>query len=110
MPGPFFWFFALVALVTVVMAIRFAFRPSERALATLRPMCAATICAALASFFLGIANGLMAFRAVLHGPDAAQASSLALSGLAESFGPLILAFAGVSVAWLLVAAGLRRQV
>lgn len=113
MPGPFFWFFALVALVTIIMAVRFAFRPSERGLAMLRPMCAATIFAALASFLLGIANALMGMSAALERTtDPAVIARLwrtFMSGLAESPGPLILAFAGVSVAWLLVAVGLRRQ-
>jgi hypothetical protein len=110
MPGPQFFFFAAVALVTAIAAIDFAFRPSERRLAVIRPLCAATICAGLASFLMGVANGLMALRYVLSD---AQATSrpwhAVLPGLAESFAPLIIAFAGVAVAWLLVAVGLRRQ-
>ena len=45
-------------------------------------------------------------------PDAtaaAEARTVFLSGLAEATAPLILAFAPLAVAWLLVTAGLRRQ-
>ena len=43
MPGPVFWFFPIIGLATLAVAIRFAFRPAERTLAILRPLSAATI-------------------------------------------------------------------
>ncbi len=114
MPGPFFWFFAIVAVATLATAAKFAFRPAERTLAVVRPLCAATIFSALAAFLLGVANGLVALNGALErAPDAAASARVwreLLPGFIESPGPLILAFAGVSVAWLLVAVGLRRQV
>jgi hypothetical protein len=113
MPGPFFWFFALVALATLATAIAFAFRPAERTLAVLRPLCAATICSALAACLLGVVNGLYGLNHALEqAPDAAAVARvwrMALPAFAESPGPLILGFAAVSVAWLLAAVGLRRQ-
>jgi hypothetical protein len=105
MPGPVFFFFALVGLAVLAMAIRFAFRPAERALAVVRTLAAATICASLAAFFAGVANGLMALSAGrLPGP------AVMAAGFAESLIALILGFAVVSVTWLLVAVGLHRQV
>jgi len=113
MPGPFFWFFALVGLAAVVTASAFAFRPAERTLAMLRPLCAATITSALAAFLLGVVNGLYGLdRALEQAADPAAIARvwrMALPAFAESPAPLILAFAAVSVAWLLVAVGLRRQ-
>ncbi len=112
MPGVQFFFFAAIAVLTVVAAAHFAFRPTERRLSVVRPLCAATICGGLASFLIGMANGVMA----IHRSFAEQSSAtvqvpwkFVLPGLVESFAPLIIAFAGVAVAWLLVAVGLRRQ-
>ena len=115
MPGPFFWFFAIVALVTLGTSIGFAVRPAERTLAILRPLCAATVFAALASFFLGVANGLTGLKwnlanAAAHpGAAAAVRPEAILGGVIESLAPLVLSCAVVSVAWLLAAVGLRRQ-
>lgn len=113
MPGPFFWFVVVVGLATIAVAITFALRPTERTLAVLRPLCAATLFSALAAFLLGIANGLVALgRALDRATDAAASAGvwrMFIDGLAESPAPLILGFALVSVSWLLVAVGLRRQ-
>lgn len=114
MPGPIFWFFAAVGLVTLATAIGFALRPAERRLAVLRPLCAATICSSLAAFFAGVANGLFALNRLLEqAADPAAASrawTLFVGGIAESPIALILGFAVVAVAWLLAAVGLHRQV
>ncbi len=113
MPGPFFFFAVIVGLVTLAMAIRFAFRPSEKALSVIRPLCAATAFSSLAAFFLGVANGLFGLsRALERAADAAASAQVwrtFLAGLAESPAALILGFAILSVSWLLVAVGLRRQ-
>ena len=113
MPGPFFWFVVIVGLATLAVAVTFAFRPAERTLAVLRPLCAATIFSALAAFLMGTANGLKAMGHFLDtATDAAgttRAWRMFLDAMAESPAPLVLGFAVVSVAWLLVAVGLRRQ-
>lgn len=113
MPGPFFFFAVIVELVTLGTAIRFAFRPAERTLAIIRPLCAATAFSSLAAFFLGIANGLMALsRALERATDAAAAAQvwrMFVGALAEAPAALILGFAVLAVSWLLAAVGLRRQ-
>jgi hypothetical protein len=113
MPGPFFFFVVIVGLATLATAIQFAFRPSEKTLSVLRPLCAATAFSSLAAFFLGVANVLVVLNRTLErGTDAAasaQAWRTLMGGLAESPAALILAFALLSVSWLLVAVGLRRQ-
>jgi hypothetical protein len=114
MPGPFFWFSALVDLVTLAMAVRFTLYPSERSLAILRPLSAATVFSALAAFLLGLANGLAFLsRSLERSTDPAGAArvwTVFISGMAESPAALVLAFAVLSAVWLLVAVGLRRQV
>ena len=113
MPGPFFFFAVIVGLATLWTAAYFAFRPTEKTLSVLRPLCAATAFSSLAAFFLGVANGLFALQRALERAvdEAARAQvwRIFLGGLAESPAALILAFALLSVSWLLVAVGLRRQ-
>jgi hypothetical protein len=108
MPGPVFFFFALVGLVTVATAAYFAFRPSERTLGILRPLCSATIYSALASFFAGVTNGLYGLTRMLSSQQGVAPQTI-IRAFAESPIPLVAGFALVSVAWLLVAVGLRRQ-
>jgi len=116
MPGPVFWFFPIIGLVTLAVAVRFAFRPAERTLAILRPLAAATITSALAAVLLGTANGLMGLKwAMERGVRAGQAASAAvnapaiLGGTIESLAALAACAALLTVVWVLVAVGLRRQ-
>ena len=113
MPGPFFWFVVIVGLATLATSINFALRPAERTLAVLRPLSAATAFSSLAAFLLGLANGLVGLsRSLEHAADAASTSRVwrvFIAGLAESPASLVLGFALLSVVWLLVAVGLRRQ-
>jgi len=116
MPGPLFWFFPIVGLFALAQAIRFAFRPAERTLAILRPLTAATAASALAAVFLGMANALMGLkwamdRAVQAGQAAAAAVNVRaiLGGSVESLAALAACAALLTVIWVLVAVGLRRQ-
>jgi hypothetical protein len=87
-------------------AIAFAIRPTERKLALIRPLSLAGIFAAVCSTAAGMA-------AALKGPVDAGVSAESLrrmlAGLSEAWIPLFVAFAFLSVAWLMVAVGLRRQ-
>jgi hypothetical protein len=106
-------FVAIVGLGALWTGIRFAIRPSEHRLAVLRPLSTTTTFAALTAFLLGVTNSLVAVtRRLEQAPDAAataKAWPVFLAGLAEATVPLILAFALLTVAWLLAAVGLRRQ-
>jgi hypothetical protein len=110
-PGPVFFFFALVALTTLATAAYFAFRPAERTLGIVRPLCAATTYSALAAFFAGVTNGLYFVRLMdgSSGPAGGRLWPMIVRAFAESPIPLVAGFAAVSVAWLLVAVGLRRH-
>jgi hypothetical protein len=106
-------FVALVGLGALATAIRFAVRPTERGLSVLRPLSAATTFAALCACLLGIATALVNVVAKLEAAADPAATAAAwrmfLAGLAEAVVPLGVAFALLSVAWLLAAVGLRRQ-
>jgi hypothetical protein len=119
MPGLVFWPFPIVGLVTLAVAARFAFHPAERTLAILRPLSAATISSALAAVLMGTANGLAGLKwavdraaaAVAAGQPAPPAFSLSstLGGVMESLGALAACAALLTVVWVLVVVGLRRQ-
>ena len=88
------------------MAIAYAIRPTEAKLALIRPLSLAGIFAALCSFAVGVATALKGPADASVNPESLR---VMLAGLSESFVPLFVAFAFLAVAWLLVAAGLRRQ-
>jgi hypothetical protein len=106
-------FVGIVGLAALVTAIRFVLRPTEQGLAVLRPLSVATTFATLGAFLHGVVTALInVVQGLEQAPDAAATSkawTLFLAGLAEATVPLILAFALLAVAWLLVAVGLRRQ-
>jgi hypothetical protein len=106
-------FVAIVGLAALWTAIRFALRPTEHGLAVLRPLSAATTFATLGAFLHGVVTALLnVVQGLENAADpaaTAQAWQVFLAGLAEATVPLILAFALLAVAWLLVAVGLRRQ-
>lgn len=96
----------LVAVATVAAGIACTIRPDERRLALMRPLSLATIFAALCTFSVGIANILSGIAAT--GNFTATAWHAVLMGTAETFVPLFGAFGCLTVAWVLVAVGLRR--
>jgi hypothetical protein len=119
MPGPVFWFFPILGLATLAVAIRFAFRPAERTLAVLRPLSSATLTSALAAVLLGTANGLVGLRwameraAAAAGPGQPVPSVVnvhaILGGSIESLATLAACAALLTVIRVLVAVGLHRQ-
>jgi hypothetical protein len=116
MPSPVFWFFPAIGLVTLAVAIRFAFRPAERTLAVLRPLSSATLTSALAAVLLGTANLLSGLRwavdrAAAAGQPAPAPFSLSstLGGAIETLATLAACAALLTVIRVLVAVGLHRQ-
>jgi hypothetical protein len=96
----------LVSALPMLLGIAFAVRPSERWLALMRPLTLAGIFAAIANLFLGITNALMfAARAA---PSEPLGQRLA-PGLAETSVLPFVGFACLTIAWLCVAVGMRRQ-
>jgi hypothetical protein len=101
-------FVILVAGVGVFgTSIAYAIRPTEQKLVLMRPLSLAAIFAAICSSSVGFASAFknMADSGV-GGPDAVL---VLVAGVSESFIPPFVAFAFLAVAWLLVAAGMRRQ-
>ncbi len=113
MPGWGFWMFLAVSLATLAAAVGFALRPTEHRLTVLRPMCAAATFATVASFCLGMTNALTALSLFLgHATDAVTMFPMwprVVRGIAEALMGLVLGSTLLTISWLLVAVGLRRQ-
>ena len=94
-----------VTLSPLVMGITYAIRPSEGRLALMRPLSLAGIFSALTGFCLGLINVLVGIQ---------NSASLAnngvwMVGLAEALVSLFVGFGCLTVGWLCVALGMRRQ-
>ena len=95
----------LVSAAPLAMATAFAMRPNERRLALMRPLTLAGIFAAVANTCLGFANSFVGFS---------RAAPNILPGVyyanfAETMVVPFVSFVLLSLAWLCVALGMRRQ-
>lgn len=96
----------MLGLVPLVMAAVYLIRPTERHLALMRPLSLAGLFASLAGGVLGFINVL---RFAWTREVTAETWRLMATGTAESLVCMFVGFASLSVAWLLVAAGMGRQ-
>jgi hypothetical protein len=96
----------MLSLVPFVTAVVYVIRPTERHLALMRPL-------SLAGLFASIAGGLLGFinvlRLVWTRELTAETYRVMAIGSAESLVPMLVGFASLSAAWLLVAVGMGRQ-
>jgi len=112
MPLGFFFiaFIVGVGLTTLGIAVSIAVKPGERKLALFRPLSVSTVLAIISSVAAGLG---IAFRRAAEGPavpGSAETTRIMLGGFAEAMAPAVLGFAVLSVAWLFVTMGLRKQV
>jgi hypothetical protein len=96
----------LVSVVPMVLGIAFAVRPNERRLAMMRPASLAGIFAAIANVFLGITNALVWVARAAPGEAAGQRLA---QGLAEASVLPFIGFVCLTVGWLSVTIGMRKQ-
>ena len=96
----------LVPVATLGMSVAYAIRPDERRLALLRPLSLATIFAALSGFTLGMTSVLRGIA--MSTPMTPESWRLVALGSSEACVPLFVAFGCLTVAWLVVALGMRR--
>jgi hypothetical protein len=95
-----------IDLVPLIMAVIYIVSPTERHLALMRPL-------SLAGLFAALAGGALGFLHVLRGigvtPHLTEEEYHRIAlGASESLAPMFFGFACLSVAWLLVAAGMSR--
>jgi hypothetical protein len=82
------------------------FEPSEARLALMRPLSLAGIFSALTGFCLGLMNSLVGLG---NASTPLGESRVWMFGLAESITTLFIGFGCLTVGWLCVALGMRRQ-
>ena len=96
----------VVSLAPMIMGIGYAIWPSESRLALMRPLSLAGIFSSLTGFSLGLINSLVYIgnQSTPFGQD-----KVWMFGLAESIVTLGVGFGCLTVGWLCVALGMRRQ-
>ena len=97
-------FSLIVAVTPAFLGASYAVKPTEAKLALMRPLSLAGLFAAIGGLVAGLINLLRATAV----RDVPLASNAQLMGLAESLVPLFVACGSLTIAWLLVALGLRR--
>ena len=98
----------IVAMTPAAMGLFYALRPTEAKLVLVRPIALAGLFGGLSGFAIGMINALV-WISDQPKPGELSTSPL-LIGIAESLVTVAVAFASQTVAWLLVALGMRRQV
>jgi hypothetical protein len=99
-------FSLLLAFTPFVMAVAYVVRPNERRLALMRPLSLAGLFAALTGTTVGFVNVLVGLAR--HGFNA-ETYAISAIGSAEALVPLFVGFGCLTVAWLMIAAGMGRQ-
>ena len=102
------WFAVAVSgLGAFGVAAAYWWRPSERKLMLMRPLSLASVFSAIGSLTAGMATILKGAAAT--GTWSSGSFARLLLGCAEALIPMFVTFSFLSVAWLLVAGGMRRQ-
>lgn len=96
-----------LTFVPLVMAVFYVVRPTERRLALMRPLSLAGLFAALTGCMVGFINVFKYFGE--RRDSSPEAYGVAFIGAAESLVTLFVGFGCLTIAWLLVAAGMGRQ-
>lgn len=97
----------IVSVATVGMALAYAIKPNEQRLALMRPLSLAAVFGGLSSFTVGLVTVLQGISAT--GTFTVQIWGLIARGVADTITGLFVAFGCLTIAWLLVALGLRRS-
>jgi len=96
----------IVGIVPLVMSVVYVTRPTERHLALMRPLSLAALFAAVAGGVLGCINVL---KFVWTRELTGESYRVIAVGAAESLVPVLVGFASLTMAWLLVAVGMGRR-
>jgi uncharacterized membrane protein YfcA len=95
----------LVTLLPIPAGLAYLLKPTEQRLAMVRPVSLAGLFSGLAGTALGFINVLSMQWQTNPAPDFATSAV----GMAEALVTLFVAFGALTVTWLCVAIGMRRQ-
>lgn len=98
----------LLCMVPLLAGAWYAFRPTERLLALMRPLTVGAIFSAICTFVFALANGCVDISVMNNfDPQAIRAIAAVLT---ERLAPVMASFASLAAAWFFVAIGMRRSV
>ena len=97
----------LLCMVPLLAGAWYAFRPSERLLALMRPLTVGAVFSAICTFVLALANGCVDIS-MMSSIDP-QAIRLVAAGFTERLAPVMASFASLAVAWFFVTIGMQRS-
>ena len=97
-----------IAFAPLLMAIVYVMRPTERNLALMRPVSLAGIFGALCGVFAGFIAILRGYGAMTEEVTPRTYHVMAV-GFSEALVPVFVCFGCLTIAWLLVALGMRRS-
>ncbi len=97
----------LLCLVPLVAGVWYAFSPSERLLALMRPLTLGAIFAAITTFVIALANGCVDIS--MMSATEAQPLQVAAGFLTVRLMPVVVCFGCLAAAWFFVAIGTRRS-
>ena len=95
-----------VGIVPLIMAVVYVSRPTERHLALMRPLSLAGLFAAIAG---GVLGGINVLSVAWTRELTVENYRVMAVGAAESLVSVLVGFASLAVAWLLVAVGMGRR-
>ena len=97
----------LIAFAPLLMAVTYVIRPTERNLALMRPVSLAGLFGALCGVVIGFITILRGIG--ITGEMTPHAWSSVAIGFSEALVPVFVCFGCLTIAWLLVALGMRRS-
>jgi hypothetical protein len=96
-----------IGFAPLLMSIVYVLRPSDRNLALMRPLSLAGLFGALCGVIAGFIAALRGFGVTVEVTDRTYHSMVI--GFAEALVPVFVCFGCLTIAWLLVALGMRRS-
>lgn len=104
------WYVLALSLPLFALSAHFAYRPAPKRLALVRGLTWALvfgIVSAVSTNLMAVFNKVPDNEEWAHSPDMPL---IVMKGIGESITPAVLGFTFLSLAWLLVAFGMRREV
>jgi len=102
-------FVFVISLITLIASVSFLIRPIDSGFAVVKALTRATIFAMVLGFFSGMVFPLK--NAVINAgtEEVVRVTGHFLEGMIESFVPVIIGFAILSLSWVVVALGNKRK-
>jgi hypothetical protein len=99
----------VLSLVTLGLAVAFAFRPAAKKLGILKALTWATLFSVLAAVAAGVGATALHCAQVEQPVSERDLNTVFMSGMAETMVPPVFGFVVLALSWLMASVGLRRE-